>query len=449
MKRSTQYPIGLLLFLCANIAVAGGSLSAEVDQIVERYRSRGLLDGVSVAITEGESVRHLRGYGSCGGQPVAADTGLLLGSASKPLTAFRALQMLQTGRLALDAPVASYLPDSRGQPVGTMTIRQLLTHTSGYTRKQGHAIPDLVGGALYALAPGKPGAFAYSNFNYVVLGLVLEAVEGSPFAEQMQRHIFEPLAMSATSADAAASASLCSKRMWFGLPFETTEQVARKALVPAGFIRSTAQDMARWLIAVEAGPDAHPAVPTDIDALMGESRYGFGWSYGSYAGEPIAWHNGSTATYASSVVRLPKRDVGIVVLANTPPGLLQNPVDALARDLIERVVTGDAQPAAGWPWERALLFTVLGALLLSAFRTLRLALQPRSRRAPTKRWQRAVVTLAAVGLLTAFTIGWPLPAGSLWALRPDLLLALLAGCALSLMRQWLRPLLRARTARAE
>ena len=160
--------------------------------------------GLALAITDRERTIHIAAYGQANlesQERVTAETRFEIGSIGKVFTAIALLQQHELGKLALHAPVTTYLPwfkaGSDEQPI---TIHHLLSHTSGLTAGSDQAtdaryeVWDLRN--VYALPPG--GKFHYSNVGYKVLGLVLQAVTGLPYGAAIRQAILDPLGMTST-----------------------------------------------------------------------------------------------------------------------------------------------------------------------------------------------------------------------------------------------------------
>jgi D-alanyl-D-alanine carboxypeptidase len=145
--------------------------------------------------------------GAYGGNDI--DTKFRFGSMGKMFTAVAALQLVQAGKLALDAPIARYLPDYPNKEVAAVTIEQLLTHTGGTgnifspeyfdhrleTREHQDYI-RLFGSRGPMFPPGS--RWDYSNYGMILLGRVIEVVSGQSYYDYTRTHIFEPLGMTAT-----------------------------------------------------------------------------------------------------------------------------------------------------------------------------------------------------------------------------------------------------------
>jgi CubicO group peptidase (beta-lactamase class C family) len=163
----------------------------------------------SVLVADGTHVLFERSYGqaaSPGAAPVQADTRFNLGSTGKLFTSVAIMQLVQQGRLDLDAPIGRYLPE---WPVATVrervTARQLLMHTSGLGSYWGPAFEARRAGLQRlqdyqpllldepAFEPGS--AWQYSNSGYMVLGLLVEALSGEDYYAYITKHVFEPAGM--------------------------------------------------------------------------------------------------------------------------------------------------------------------------------------------------------------------------------------------------------------
>lgn len=246
---------------------------AAIDAYVEEKMRRLNMPGVSLAIVEGGQIVHQRGFGQArpGGEAPTSQTPFLIGSLTKSFTALAVLQLVEAGKIDLDAPVQRYLPWFRvadPQSSAAMTVRHLLNQTSGLPTSSGE-IPladfdDSLGAterqmrALSALALARPvgSAFEYSNANYSLLGLIIEAASGEPYAEYIQKHIFTPLEMNHTyssHARAKQNGLAVGHQYWFAIPFAVPDMPVPHGSLPAGLLISSTEDLARYLIALLNG----------------------------------------------------------------------------------------------------------------------------------------------------------------------------------------------------
>lgn len=332
------------LVLVNIIPSSSGPLTPADDAAVDAYLDAEIGDagypGASIAVIRDGAVEHLHAIGTADstGRPVSTDTPFVVGSLSKSLTAIAIMRLVDAGRIGLDSPVAAYLPGFRTAEAGSapITIRQLLTHTSGLSPAAADlsSPPTTLIGFVHALADrapiAAPGAsYAYANVNYVVLGALIEVVSGQSYPEAMRTLVFEPLAMHHTTADLGEARRLGlgdAHRMWFGLAL-ARPPLFRADLAPAGFIVSTAEDMARPIEMLLAGGVGHgqPFLsPASAVALttgtapqpIGSGRYAMGWLDDTRDGLRIVSHDGSTTDMAALQAFAPVTRTGIVVLAN-------------------------------------------------------------------------------------------------------------------------------------
>ncbi|MEC8179350.1 MAG: serine hydrolase domain-containing protein, partial [Pseudomonadota bacterium] len=133
----------MILCLLALLAAAGAS-AGELDTFVDAHMDRTPLPGVAWAVVDGQAITTgARGKIEAGGNAkVTEDTPFLLGSISKSFTALAVMQLVEAGKVDLDAPIARYLPEFAGKPAGAITVRQLIGHISGYSTLQGNSTPD-------------------------------------------------------------------------------------------------------------------------------------------------------------------------------------------------------------------------------------------------------------------------------------------------------------------
>jgi CubicO group peptidase (beta-lactamase class C family) len=172
------------------------------------------------------------------------------------------MQLVEAGRIDLDAPVQRYLPwfaVADADASSRITVRMLLNQTSGLARATGikplfekwTGTTEEYVRALGTAELNRPvgETYEYSNANFVTLGLLVETVSGQAYGEYIQQHIFTPLDMhnSYTSVEEGRQHGMVSlHHYWFGVPTETTLPHL-PGQVPAGFLVSTAEDMAQYL----------------------------------------------------------------------------------------------------------------------------------------------------------------------------------------------------------
>ncbi len=321
-----------------------------IDAYVTAQMQADRIPGLALGIVEGNRVVYLRGYGkaSADGRPVTPQTSFMLGSVSKSFTSLAVMQLVEQGKISLDAPVQEYIhwfnvgnsPES-----DTITVRHLLNQTSG--------IPTYAGAKALAgdgtqtikqrvrelsdipLSTPVGKTFHYSEDNSIVLSLIVQTVSGQPFGQYIQEHIFAPLQMQHSFVDqseAERNGMAQGYRWWFGLPVAATLPYPADAL-GASFLISSAEDMTHYLIAqLNGGSYAQTSLlSTDSIAEMHRpvapvgtgDRYAMGWVVGKRDEVQVIWHGGDTANFHADVVLVPERQLGIVLLNNANNALIQ------------------------------------------------------------------------------------------------------------------------------
>lgn len=235
---------------------------AAIDAYVQRAMTQAPIPGLAYGIAQGDQVVHLQAYGraDAGGRPVTPQTPFVISSVTKTFTALAVRQQVNAGRLDLDAPVQRYIPWFRVADAAIsaqITPRMLLEHTSGFSTRDGTAtylddprytLEDLVRRCATIQLQHTPGPHEYSNINYLVLGLIIERLSGQPYDAYVQANIFAPLGLRhsyTTQAAAAPDGLAAGHRLWYGLAIPT-EQAFAPAMHPAGYLISSAEDLARY-----------------------------------------------------------------------------------------------------------------------------------------------------------------------------------------------------------
>ena len=422
---------------------ATAAYAAPIGPLVTAAFKRAHVPGGVVAMVSSSGPIEVATFGVCRrGTPITSDQSFLIGSLSKPVTAAVATRLASQGRLNLDAPLRTLEPSSGGS--AAITPRQLLNQTSGFSRRQGFSIPSPESVGFRNLQPaGSPGAYAYSNLNYVILGQEIQSQSGAAFEAVVAREVFAPLAMAST---AAIAPDQCGHRLFFGFVTPWAEESVPGHLAPAGFIRASAPDLGKIMTAILAqarsGRDeGWPSLNlTDNDPVA----YHQGWRTAMDQGERIWWHSGSTGSYRATMVMLPSRDRAFVILTNLGGHNVDDPVDDLGQALIAHVRGQPSQPPATpvEPWARmALLLVVAWSLIALFFTTRRWVKRDRALSVGTASMALAAAPWIAVGVLSVFALQHftGLSLLGIWRLAPDIGLTaavvLATGAARSVMNR--------------
>jgi CubicO group peptidase (beta-lactamase class C family) len=353
--------LGLTLALFADRRVRGRAAPdrtsqsdafEEVDAHIERQVERLNIPGVALAIVEGDEIAHLRGFGRArpGGEAPTPQTPFILGSLTKSFTALAVMQLVEDGKVELDAPVQRYLRWFRvadPQASAEITVRHLMNQTSGLPQLSGLCpladfddssdASERQARALSTLKLTRPvgSAWEYCNMNYNLLGLLIEAASGESYEAYLQNHIFAPLEMThshTSQAEAKQNGMAVGHQYWFAIPFAAPNMPIPHGSLPAAVLISSSEDMARYLIAhLNEGryDNAQILSPAGINELhrpaaevsaMGVSLarpyYGMGWFIEETAQTKIVSHPGTLPDFFAYMAILPEQKKGMVLLVN-------------------------------------------------------------------------------------------------------------------------------------
>jgi CubicO group peptidase (beta-lactamase class C family) len=345
----------------ANAASVKNVVPQKLDPVIAAQMQKHALPGAAIAIIEGDQIVYLQGYGTCGsGRPMTPQTRMFIGSTSKSFTALAIAQLVEAGKLELDAPLQTYIPWFRvadEEASARITIRHLLQHTSGLSESGYSVILPMEASleeAVRSLGQARLTApvgtrHQYFNLGYSVLGYLIELSSGETYAGYIQAHILTPLDMNSTTArprDAHDVAQGYTRL--FGFNFPMTQPVPEYAIA-AGYIVSTAEDMARYALAMKNGGAGlvSPQMMTQI-FTPGQGSYGFGW-YIFDDGAKIM-HGGANETFRTDVNLYPLAGSAFVMLVNQGHQFDHFVSATQLRDSIEAVLLGrsPAPTSEGW-----------------------------------------------------------------------------------------------------
>jgi D-alanyl-D-alanine carboxypeptidase len=327
----------LVLSLGARAQDASSRLSTQVDSIATAVLASTGVPSATVAVVTHGKVAYAHAYGDAKLDPHLAATPDMrygIGSISKQFTAACVLLLQQDGKLKLDDPVSKYVPGlTRGSAV---TIRQLLSHTSGY---QDFWPQDYVPPAMEkAITPqaildhwGKqpldfePGTrWQYSNTNFEIAALVVEKASGKPFFQFVRARILDPLGItSAIDFDALGPTSVQPiGYMRYGLgPLRPATSTGPGWMYGAGELAMTASDLAKWDISMInqslLKPESYRQMETTVLLKSGVSAdYGLGVDVGMSGGHRTIEHNGEVAGFTAENIVYPDDSAAVIVLTN-------------------------------------------------------------------------------------------------------------------------------------
>ena len=256
-------------------------------------------------------------------------------SIGKPITAVAIMQLVERGVLNLDVPIQQYLREFPKKEKGDITIRQLLSHTSGV--RHYHSTVDGISFKHYdslvdALSEFKddplvftPGtSYLYTTYGYTILGAIIEKVSGLRFEEHMQKNIFEPAGMNDTSLEEASRSykNKASLYIKFKNKFIKSPNTDLSLKYPGGGYITTAKDMLLFGKALLE----NQLIRKETFAKMGDTSihhkqgtpYGFGWFvYEHERKGKILMHGGSQSGASSEFNIVIDQGLVTVALSNT------------------------------------------------------------------------------------------------------------------------------------
>ncbi len=352
--------VAAILLSCA-VPVCAQTENKFSAKIQEALKASGA-PSVSVAVVENGRLAFAQAFGQADiakGRPTDAGTRYAVGSISKQFTAAALLLLQEQGRLSLDDKVSKYFPNLTR--AGEVTIRQLLSHTSGYEdyAPQDYMSPEWTRATSpqeildhWAKKPLNfdPGTrWQYSNTNYVLAGEIFEKAAGRPLLAFLQDKIFGPLQMRSAGdcQDARPGDAVAYTRYAEGPP-RPAEREGPGWYFAAGELCMTASDLARWDIAflqkkiLQAR--SYAEFRREVRLANGDyTHYALGLQLGELRGIPMISHSGEVSGFLAANSVFPNRNGAVVVLSNQDGVDLIGP---LSRSLAETAFLPDRPPAS-------------------------------------------------------------------------------------------------------
>jgi CubicO group peptidase (beta-lactamase class C family) len=285
----------------------------EIDSFMRTLSSRGQFNG-AILVADADGVLYEAAFGQADrskGIKFTTETQSCLASVSKPFTALAVMMLAQNGSLRLDDPVSNYV-EGLQIPLGAVTIRELLTHTSGVPDYSDLGIEhagltsDEVLQALRRLdrtefSPGE--RYRYSNSGYVLLGAVIARVSGIPLPQFLDSHVFTPVGMRRTfvfTHKGQETLEMARGYDAFGSPDDYAEFVTGD-----GGMYSTVDDLWKFDLALFNGKLISQKNLNEMftpgSVRTGKTTYGLGWNIDDLGPGKRAWHTGNTAGFRAYI----------------------------------------------------------------------------------------------------------------------------------------------------
>ncbi|RDI75009.1 Beta-lactamase [Gaiella occulta] len=341
------------------------ALTRELDRLLAVAQAEQRMPSVSACVFRDGAViwESTLGLADVGGAAAATpEHQYRIGSITKTFTAVLVMQLVREGRVDLDAPMRTYLPEAPAGP----TIRMALSHTTGVQREPPGEIwesmrpptrEELIAGldgAELVLRPGE--RWHYSNLVFALLGEIVMRTGGAGYAEILRGRVLHPLGLERTSLEPAEPKAT----PYFVEPYADGVRIEADPAVTestgaAGWLWSTARDLARWGMFLADGDDAVlPRAALDemtrVQAMVDEERWSAGWGLGLALyrrGERVyAGHGGAMPGFLAGLCVQRVERTGAAVLTNTGAGAAP---EALALDLAEAAL--EALPRRPDRWQ--------------------------------------------------------------------------------------------------
>jgi D-alanyl-D-alanine carboxypeptidase len=310
---------------------------AKIDHAAEDVLHTTGVPSASIAIVKDGQIAYLQAYGTARLDPLTPARPPMrysIGSISKQFTATAILLLADQGKLSLDDPVGKFLPTlTRANEV---TIREILSHTSGYQDywPQDYVPPFMTHPVsaeeilkMWAHKPldFEPGAkWEYSNTNYVIAGLIVEKVSGTPLLQFLGAKIFAPLGMKSVAnidQDRLGDTDATGYMRYALGPLRVAPKEGKGWLFAAGELAMPADDLAKWDIGMLDQRLLKPATYKEMQTALRRHdgvgvRYGLGVFVDTNSGRRVLEHGGEVSGFSSENMVFPDDHAAIVVLTN-------------------------------------------------------------------------------------------------------------------------------------
>ncbi|MCU1299497.1 MAG: beta-lactamase [Acidobacteriaceae bacterium] len=323
----------------------------DIEKTITTFMAEEHAPSISVAIAKGGKIAWTGAYGFSDLEnfvPAKTSTMYRLASISKPITATAVMQLVQAGKIDLDAPAQKYCP-AYPQKQWTITTRELLGHLAGvrhYKRdEENHSTShfksivdslDFFKSEPLDLEPGTK--FKYSTFGFSILGCEVEGASGTSYMDYLQRNIFQPAHMQHIRSDDTYAIIPNRAR---GYRKNESGEVVNTYLadtsnkIPGGGLISTPTDLADFAIASMQGKLVTKATEEQMWMPQKTSdgkktTYGLGWEIGDLQGKKKIAHSGGQPGTTTNLAMLPDLDLAVAVMCNME--------DAHVRELADKIL---------------------------------------------------------------------------------------------------------------
>jgi CubicO group peptidase (beta-lactamase class C family) len=331
MQRKTDFLLSGLLLWCAAAYGISSDQITEINKVMGTLHERGQFNGAILVAKNGKTL-YRNGFGEANFQTSAAftpETPSNIGSVTKQFTAMAIMMLAERKKLNYDDAVTKYIPEfSQSEHFSKVTLRHLLTHTSGIPDYGDLAIDDstLDQAGLISVflkkqdALAQPGLrYRYSNPGYALLGIVVERVSGKRLADFLEQEIFEPVGMSNTFVYDSPTKKTTKVAVGYNR-FGDVDDGSPTEIPGDGGIYSTVDDLSKWDQALYTDKLVRQSTLSEAFApakiQQGTTSYGFGWNIVEEGTNKYLWHQGSQAGFRAFIGRHLTDKVTVIMLTN-------------------------------------------------------------------------------------------------------------------------------------
>jgi CubicO group peptidase (beta-lactamase class C family) len=308
-------------------AVQVAADAKKLDSILTRFSEANIFQGVVLVAADGKVLLN-KGYGfadAASQKPNDPSMVYQIGSVTKQFTAAAILKLQEQKKLSVNDPVSKYFPKLKEG--GRITIRHLLTHTSGlynYTNDTTFwmheaAIPSsrekMIGRFANMPLDFEPGTkFSYSNSGYVLLGYIIEQVSGKTYEQYIRENIFRPLGMNRSGFDFTKATGRATG-YYVGGASEPAMIVDSTGSYAAGSIYTTTSDLFKWVQAMH-NKKIIKAESWEQAFTPFKGQYGYGLIMDKMYGQKRVWHNGGIHGFVSNLEYFPESNTTVILISN-------------------------------------------------------------------------------------------------------------------------------------
>jgi D-alanyl-D-alanine carboxypeptidase len=326
----TRRHVSAVVLLLILVATATAQVN-EVNDYIKAEMTRQRIPGLSLAIVKNGQVVLAEGYGLANVElnvPVKPDTVFKIGSVSKQFIATGIMLLVQQGKVGVDDKISKYL-EGTPEAWSTITVRHLLTHTSGLVREAPGFEPfkvqadvDVIKTAYSLPVRFQPGEkWEYCNVGYFILGEIIRKTTGKSWEEYLNEQVFSPLGMNATRATTVAGIVPNRASSYFLRNEKLQNSDNWPALRPSGAFLSTVLDLAKWEAALYSDrilkQSDREQMWTQVTLNGGRKYpYGFGWDLDDLRGLSTINHGGTITGFRAQYTRFSDQRLTVILLTN-------------------------------------------------------------------------------------------------------------------------------------